>query len=102
MAMVVMGNKSETSKGIKRLHNYLYDMQESNYELLEIYEEIDSDMIKLEDENYNVSTDAGEMEEERDEMKKDIKALLGRIKRWKKLDADKQEILIEELERIIF
>ena len=94
MSMIVMKNKSE-SKGVSRLHNYLYDSYEENYELLEIYEQIDFEVDDLESKiSYNDEYEY--LEKEFDSIGKDLDRL---VKDFKKMN--RAEIL-EELQRISF
>jgi len=51
MGMIVRENKSSI-EGIGRLYRMLYDMEDNNYELLEIYEQIDEEVENLEDDLY--------------------------------------------------
>lgn len=48
MGMIVKENKSSI-EGVGRLYRMLYDMEDNNYELLEIYEQIDEEVENLED-----------------------------------------------------
>lgn len=51
MGMIVRENKSSI-EGMERLYRMLYDMEDNNYELLEIYEQIDEEVESLEDDLY--------------------------------------------------
>lgn len=51
MGMIVKENKSSI-EGVGRLYRMLYDMEDNNYELLEIYEQIDEEVESLEDDLY--------------------------------------------------
>lgn len=51
MGMIVRENKSSI-EGIGRLYRMLYDMEDNNYELLEIYEQIDEEVENLQDDLY--------------------------------------------------
>lgn len=51
MGMIVRENKSSI-EGVSRLYRMLYDMEDNNYELLEIYEQIDEEVENLEDDLY--------------------------------------------------
>jgi len=77
-------------------------MEEENYELLELYEDIDAEVSELEDKVYQLEDDLEYEKEEMKEMRKEIKRLLSRVRRWKRLDEEKKDIVIEELERIMF
>lgn len=48
MGMIVKENKSSI-ESVGRLYRMLYDMEDNNYELLEIYEQIDEEVENLED-----------------------------------------------------
>lgn len=48
MGMIVRENKSSI-EGMERLYRMLYDMEDNNYELLEIYEQIDEEVENIED-----------------------------------------------------
>lgn len=92
--MIVVKNKSELD-GVKKLHDYLYDMSADNYELLEIYEQIDEEVDSLE--NDLISRDEDEdFEGQVDEMTKDIKDLINNFKKFTRTE------ILDELERIIF
>lgn len=99
--MIVMRNKSDL-KSVSRFHNHLFDMEEENYELLELYEDIDEEVSELEDKVYQLEDDLEYEKEEMEKMRKEIKHLLSRVRRWKRLDEEKKDIVIEELERIMF
>lgn len=51
MGMIVRENKSSI-EGVGRLYRMLYDMEDNNYELLEIYEQIDEEVENLQDDLY--------------------------------------------------
>jgi hypothetical protein len=92
--MIVTKNKSNL-KSVGKLHDYLYDMQVENYELLEIYEDIDVEVDSLESEiAYN--NEYAHIEQELDEVRKDIQYI---IKNFKKL---KRDDILDELKRIQF
>lgn len=99
--MIVRRSKSELDS-VERFHRYLYELEEENYDLVDIYEEIDDEISEMEDEHYSKLEDAEYYEEELEEMKKELRQLIGRVKRWRKLDEEKKDIVIEELERISF
>lgn len=99
--MIVRSSKSEL-ESVEKLHRYLYELEEENYELLDIYEEIDDDISEMEDKHYNTLEEVEYVEEDLEEMKKELRKLIGRVKRWRKLDEEKKDIVIEELERISF
>lgn len=98
--MIVNRNKSHL-ESMDRFHNYLYNMENEDYELLRIYDDLDYDVNGLESELEDIEDEKSYSEDEINEMKADIRKLVGRIKRWKRMDG-KQELLIEELERILF
>lgn len=99
--MIVRSSKSEL-ESVKRMNKYLYDLEEENYELLEIFEHIDDEVSEMEDEHHSELEDAEYYEEELEEIKRELRKLVGRVKRWRKLDEEKKDIVIEELQRISF
>lgn len=96
MCMVVKPNKANID-GVKALHNYLYALTEPNYELLEIYNQIDEEVDEIETEIAEKEQEEG-AEEELKEIKQDIKQLIR--------DADSCDYtpaqIFDALEQILF
>ncbi|AZU98983.1 hypothetical protein pW2_158 [Bacillus phage pW2] len=96
MCMIVNVPKANL-EGIKALHNYLYDLTEPNYEVLELYKQIDDEVDELETEIAEMKQEEN-AEEELQEIKQDVKRLMR--------DADKKdytsEQILEALEQILF
>lgn len=92
---MILLNEKSTLLSVGRLHQYLYDLDEANNELLSIYEDIDHEVAELE---YQLDDDGEQeaLEEDLKDIKTDLKYL---IKKFKTLN--RAEIL-EELERISF
>lgn len=99
--MIVMKNKS-TLDSIERFHDHLYDMADENYELLEIYKDIDEEVAELESRLDYIENEFSCVNEDIDEMKDGIKSLLKRVEKWKKFDESKKDVIIEDLKRILF
>lgn len=96
MCMVVKQNKANID-GVKSLHNYLYALTEPNYELLEIYHQIDEEVDEIETEIAEKEFEAT-AQDNLDDVQRDIRSLI--------TDIDKCELspedIKEELKRILF
>ncbi|UUV46902.1 hypothetical protein [Bacillus phage vB_BanS-Thrax4] len=96
MCMVVKQNKANID-GVKALHNYLYALTEPNYELLEIYHQIDEEVDEIETEIAEKEFEAT-AQDNLDDVQRDIRSLIA--------DIDKCELspedIKEELKRILF
>ncbi|AGI11885.1 hypothetical protein PQE71_gp024 [Bacillus phage Izhevsk] len=96
MCMVVKQNKANID-GVKSLHNYLYALTEPNYELLEIYHQIDEEVDEIETEIAEKEFEAT-AQDNLDDVQRDIRSLIA--------DIDKCELspedIKEELKRILF
>ncbi|UGO47852.1 hypothetical protein PQE72_gp048 [Bacillus phage vB_BanS_Skywalker] len=96
MCMVVKQNKANID-GVKSLHNYLYALTEPNYELLEIYHQIDEEVDEIETEIAEMQDEVS-AEEQLEDMKNELYALVADIDKCKL----SPEAITEEIKRILF
>lgn len=94
MGMIVRENKSSI-EGVGRLYRMLYDMEKNNYELLEIYEQIDEEVESLENDLYYARE--SNYENEHKKLVDELEYMVKNFKKMKRVDILKAlELLIED------
>lgn len=93
--MIVVENKTSFNS-ISDLHRHLYDMENENYELLNLYESINCEVSEFEKEQTGITEKKEELKSELNELKNEINTLI------KDKDILSKEEFIEELKRIMF
>ena len=93
--MIVLQRESELG-AISLLESYLRDMDSDDHELLDIYEEIDTEVYILETQYNDYIENHESAESELEELEDNIEKL---IEDFKKLNRDE---ILEELKRIVF
>ncbi|UUV47130.1 hypothetical protein [Bacillus phage vB_BanS-Thrax5] len=95
MSMYVKDNKANL-EGVKALHNHLYNLESPNYEVLGIYEQIDSEVTSLEEELDTAHMTADSHHQRIEEIENDIHNILND---WDNRDKDE---IYDDLKRILF
>lgn len=95
MSMYVKENKANL-EGVKALHDYLYNLENPNYEVLEKYEQIDHEVTALEEELDTAHMTADSHHERIEGMENDIHNILND---WDNRDKDE---IYDDLKRILF
>jgi len=96
MCMIVNVPKANL-EGVKALHNYLYDLTEPNYEVLELYKQIDDEVDELEN-AFAEEAEEVTAQEHLDDMRTEIECLIATIRQ----DKPTRDDIVEELKRILF
>lgn len=84
------------AKGVRRLHDYLYDDKSDQCELQEIYEEIDEQVDEVEEENYTLNMSKDDFGAEAKELREQVQELVDNFEGY-----ERDEIL-DALKRILF